>query len=295
MSKKLSIISLIVVTVIGSLFTALGSNMLFDDLFNKDVPFANHTLFVSLPAVTICVIFVMAVLYIMRVYRHPDCQKRISRLYLIIASVIGLIGIVGAILGGVKVYGTFVGRHPFPGYLIIFMILNILVLGAAICGLVFLKKMKDDTGKVKVGPKHVFKTIGWFLFISMMFNRFGMFLGMPAYIYLRNLYLTFPFYIYLLMPVFLGVLIAMKNFELLDRKKLFLMGLIALGVNVVLFAYIALMGINNTAFISSLSQCMPLERMASKPIEILIHFLTYTGVGVAVLVLNKKPKEKEAE
>ena len=295
MSKKLSIISLIVVTVIGSLFTALGSNMLFDDLFNKDVPFANHTLFVSLPAVTICVIFVMAVLYIMRVYRHPDCQKRISRLYLIIASVIGLIGIVGAILGGVKVYGTFVGKHPFPGYLIIFMILNILVLGAAICGLVFLKKMKDDTGKVKVGPKHVFKTIGWFLFISMMFNRFGMFLGMPAYIYLRNLYLTFPFYIYLLMPVFLGVLIAMKNFELLDRKKLFLMGLIALGVNVVLFAYIALMGINNTAFVSSLSQCMPLERMASKPIEILIHFLTYTGVGVAVLVLNKKPKEKEAE
>ena len=97
------------------------------------------------------------------------------------------------------------------------------------------------------------------------------------------------------MPVFLGALIAMKNFELLDRKKLFLMGLIALGVNVVLFAYIALMGINNTAFVSSLSQCMPLERMASKPIEILIHFLTYTGVGVAVLVLNKKPKEKEAE
>ena len=182
MSKKLSIISLIVVTVIGSLFTALGSNMLFDDLFNKDVPFANHTLFVSLPAVTICVIFVMAVLYIMRVYRHPDCQKRISRLYLIIASVMGLIGVVGAILGGVKVYGTFVGKHPFPGYLIIFMILNILVLGAAICGLVFLKKMKDDTGKVKVGPKHVFKTIGWFLFISMMFNRFGMFLGIVFYV-----------------------------------------------------------------------------------------------------------------
>ena len=94
------------------------------------------------------------------------------------------------------------------------------------------------------------------------------------------------------MPVFLGALIAMKNFDLLDRKKLFLMGLIALGANVVLFAYIALMGINNTAFVSSLSQCMPLERMASKPIEILIHFLTYTGVGVAVLVLNKKPKEE---
>lgn len=295
MSKKFSIISLIITTIVGSLFTALGSNMLFDDLFNKDVPFANHTLFVSLPAVSVCVIFVMLVLYIIRVYKHPDCQKRISRLYLIIAIVMGVIGVVGAVLGGVKVYGTFTGRHPFPGYLIIFMILNILIIGGAICGLVFLKKMKDDTGKVKITVKHVFKTIGWFLFISMMFNRLGMLLGAPTYIYLRNLYKTFPFYLYLLMPVFLGVLVLMSPFEILDRKKRFILGLVALGLNVCFFGYIALMGINDTAFISSLSQAMPLERMASKPLEILIHFLTYTGVGVAVLVLNKKPKEKVGE
>ncbi|MBO4667723.1 MAG: hypothetical protein J5666_06355 [Bacilli bacterium] len=295
MSKKFSIISLIITTIVGSLFTALGSNMLFDDLFNKDVPFANHTLFVSLPAVSVCVILVMLVLYIIRVYKHPDCQKRISRLYLIIAIVMGVIGVVGAVLGGVKVYGTFTGKHPFPGYLIIFMILNILIIGCAVCGLVFLKKMKEDTGKVKINAKHVFKTIGWFLFISMMFNRLGMLLGASSYIYLRNLYKTFPFYLYLLMPVFLGVLVLMSPFEILDRKKRFILGLVALGLNVCFFGYIALMGINDTAFISSLSQAMPLERMASKPLEILIHFLTYTGVGVAVLVLNKKSKEKVGE
>ena len=296
MKKKYCLIALAVVVVLGSLFTALASNMLFDDLFNMAVPFANHTLFVSLPATTVAVFFALLVFYIFRMYRHPKCAKRITKTYLIIAAVLGCIGFIFSIVGGLKVYGTLFGRHPFPGYFIIFILLNLLISGGAAIGWVILpKKLKDDEDKVKVRPLYVLKTFGWFLFICMMFNRFGMFLGMPAYIYLRNLYLTFPFYIYLLMPVFLGVLIAMKNFELLDRKKLFLMGLIALGVNVVLFAYIALMGINNTAFVSSLSQCMPLERMASKPIEILIHFLTYTGVGVAVLVLNKKPKEKAGE
>ena len=293
MKKKYCLIALAVVVVLGSLFTALASNMLFDDLFNKDVPFANHTLFVSLPATMVAIFFVLLVFYIFRMYRNPKCAKRITKTYLVIAAVLGAIGFAFCFIGGLKVYGTLFGRHPFPGYFVIFMILNLLISGGAAVGFVLLpKKLPDDQDKVKVSFKHVMKTIGWFLFISMMFNRFGMFLGMPTYIYLRNLYLTFPFYIYLLIPAFLGALIAMKNFELLDRKKLFLMGLIALGANVVFFVYIALMGINNTAFVSSLSQCMPLERMASKPIEILIHFLTYTGVGVAVLVLNKKPKEE---
>ena len=85
----------------------------------------------------------------------------------------------------------------------------------------------------------------------------------------------------------------MGPLEILDRKKRFLLGLIALGANIVFFAYIALMGINDTAFISSLSQAMPLERMASKPLEILIHFLSYAGVSAAILVENKKPKEEK--
>ena len=46
-----------------------------------------------------------------------------------------LIGLVGAILSGTMVYGTFTGTHPFAGYLIIFMILNILFLLAGAAGL----------------------------------------------------------------------------------------------------------------------------------------------------------------
>ena len=292
MKRKYIIIALALITIVGSLFMALGSNMFFDDIFNIAVEISHSTLFVSLPAMSVAVFFVVAVLYILRAYKRPNCIKRMSRLYAIILIVISAIGLVGAIMAGVNVYGTFVGSHPFPGYLIIFMILNVVLLAGGVVGLIFSKKIKDDEDKVKINFLYVLKTIGWFLFICLVFNRFGMLLGAPTYIYLRNLYQTFPFYIYLLVPLFLGVLEAMYILKLLDRKKLFILGIVGIALNVVLFVYIAVMGVNDTAFISSLSQAMPLERMASKPLEILIHFLSYAGVGAAIMVQNREIKEE---
>ena len=293
MKKKYLIISLIALTVVGAIFTALSSNMLFDDLFNKSVKFADATLFVSIPAVMFTLLFVLGIFYVLRCYQHKDCVKRISKHYLILAAVFGAIGAFFSVFGNLKCYGTLFGRHPFPGYSIIFLVLNLAMLGGAIFGLLKVKGLKDDEGRVQIKVGYVFKTIGWFLFVCLMLNRLGMFLAAPIYIYWRNLYQTFPFYIYLLFPLFLGVLVAMHKLELWDRKKLFLMGLIAMGANLVFFAYIALMGINDTAFISSLSQAMPLERMASMPIEILIHVLSYAGVSAAILVENKKHKEAQ--
>ena len=290
MKKKYIILSLIIVTIVGSLFTALASNMLFDDLFNKAVDFSNMTLFASLPAVSVALLFVLAIFYILRCYKHPKSVKRISRLYLILVCVFAVIGLAGAIMSGVSVYHTFVGAHPFPGYIIIFMILNILMLGGAVFGLVMLKKVKEDEEKVQINFLYVLKTIGWFLFVCLMFNRFGMFLGSPYFIYWRNFYQTFLVYLYLLVPLFLGVLEACYILKILPDKKILLMAFVGIGVNVVIFAYTVIMGINDTAFVSSLSQLMPIERMASLPIEIIIHFLSYLGVAAALIVQTHKKK-----
>ena len=291
MKKRYIVLSLILLTIVGSLFTALSSNMFFDDIINIGVGLTNSTVFVTIPAITISAVFVILVLYILRTYQHPDCMKRITRLYLIITAVLGFLGALSSIMAGILVYGTFIGAHPFPGYLIIFLILNILLLCGSICGLYIIRKMKEDENRIKVNFKYVMKTIGWFLFISLMFNRFGMLLGSPIYIYLRNLNLTFPFYIYLLMPVYLGTLVALHKLEIGDRKKLFICGIVGLALNVCFFCYIVIVGMNDTGFISSLSQAMPLERAASKPVELPIHFLSYTGAGIAILLQNKKVKE----
>ena len=294
--KKLHVLlCLLGLTIVGSLFTALASNLLFVDLFNKGVAFSSSTIFVSLPAVSVATMFVLGVLYFIRTQKHPDCKKRISRLYLIIAIVFGVIGVVGAILSGTTIYGTLASKHPFPGYLILFMILNILIILAGAAGLFFvIKKMPNDEGKVKINFLYVLKTIGWVLFIGMVFNRFGMFLAMPVYVYSRNFYLTFPTYLYLLVPLFLGVVEVLYAFEVLERKKLFILGIVGLGLSVVGFVYTIVNGLLSTAFISSISQIYPIDRMASLPVEILIHFLSFAGVSAAIMVQNRKPKE-EAE
>ena len=292
MTRKRFYIYLAVLTVIGSLFMVLASNMFFDDVFNIQVKLTETTLLATGPSATFAIAWVLATLYLIRLYKHPNCFKRLSRTYLINGACLGLVGFVLAILAGVKVYHTFVGTHPFPGYLIIFMILNCLLTAGGIYGVILLRKREDDQDKIKIRVSYVFKSIGWFLFISLLFNRLGLFLGSPTYIYWRNFYQTFPVYLYLLFPLFLGVLKVLQITEVFDYKKNKLLALVAIGLNVAFFAYTALMGISDTAFVSSLSQLFPLERMAAKPVELPIHFLAYLGVGISLLVTNKKAKEE---
>jgi len=284
-------LALALITFVGAFFAMLASNMLGSDLGNKAVGFTNMTIFVSLPAVFVALTFVVTLLYIIRMHKHPDCLKRLTRLYSIYYTVFGGLGFVFSIVGGLVCYGTLVGPNPFPGYLIIFMILNLLVAGAGVYGLlVCTKKLPEDQGKIKVGVVYVLKTIGWFLFICLLLNRLGMFVSFPFYFYLRNFYKTFPFYLYLLLPVFLGVVEVLHIYKVGERKTINLLTYIGLGLNVVFFAYIVVMGATDTGFISSVSQAMPLERLASKPLEILIHFVAYNGVIAVLLIQNRKEK-----
>ena len=288
MRKQVIITMLTVATLLGSLFMMQASNMFFYDIMNMGAGLANSTIWVTLPAASIALFFVIAVLYLIRTYKRPDCRKRITRLYSIILVVLAGLGLLGDILSGVLIYHNFVGNHPFPGYLIIFLILNLILLSGGILGLVYAHKMEKDPGRTKITFRYVMKTIGWFLFICLVFNRFGTFLGSPAFIYWRNFYKTFHFYIYLLLPLCLGVYHVLFTLGILRRQFVFKISIILLAVNVAFFAYIAIMGINDTMFVSSLSQAMPLERAASKPVELPIHFLANAGVAVALLIRAKK-------
>ncbi len=293
MNKKFAVISLICLTIVGALFTMLGSNMFFSDIGNIAVGLSRSTILITIPAAVMAVMFAIGIFYVIRTYRHPDCVKRITRLYLILAIALNVIALAANIAGAIMVYGTLVSLNPFPGYTIIFMVLELAIIGCSVFGLLKNKERPEDEGKVKITFVYVLKTIGWFMFIMLMLNRLGTLLGAPFYVYLRNLYKTFPFYIYLLVPVYLGALVVLTAFEMVDKKKLALLTYIGIGVNVVLFVYIALMGINDTGFISSLSEAMPLERLASKPLEMLIHFLAYLGVSAGLLVLNLKKEKAE--
>ena len=295
MSRKVTLISLIVLTVFASLLAAQSSNMFFSDVLNAKALFSSYpTIISTMPALMLSVITVIVFLGLIRSYIRPNSKKKLLKNYTIISLVVSGIGFVTSILTGVVVYKSFVKPYPFPGYTIIFMVIHLLIIASCVYALVScFKKMPEDTEEFKVDFKHVLKTIGWFLFISMTFNRFGMFLAMPAYVYLRNLYYTFFFYLYLLMPVAIGtykVLLLLGYIEKLKTKKIF--SIVLLACNICLFIPIIIVGAVHSDAVSAVSAAMPLERLSSMPIEILIHFFTYLGVILPLFIQVVKQKEE---
>ena len=288
MSRKTTIILLSVLTVIGSVFAMFTNNLFFSDIMNMP----NLRYFpVTLAASSITGIFVVAVFFLIRFYLHPKTLKRLSRLYLIICGALALMGLIGSILTGAVVYKNFLAPYPFKGFTLTFLALNLMILAGCVVGIIFNRKLPEDEERQKIDAKYVFKTIGWFLFISLVFNRLGNLLTVPAYAYWRLLFLTFPFYLYLFVPIYIAVLVVLVKLDVLNKKQRMITSIVALAVNVVLFVVVVIINVNNTMAVSAVSQTMPLERLLSKPIELPIHFVAYTAVGLILLlptVLKKK-------
>ena len=74
-----------------------------------------------------------------------------------------------------------------------------------------------------------------------------------------------------------------------------ILSIAGVACTVVLFVAIAIPGILNTAYVSSVSTAMPLERLASKPLEILIHLVSNLAVGIILLVQALKANKQKAE
>ena len=287
MSKKFVMISLALIAIFGSLLTFYASNLFFSDVANFGS--GSPTLFVTFPALLLGAMFVTAALFIVRFYQRPNSRKVLSRNYLFIAIALACFGVIFAVLGGVINYrGNFLS-YPFPGYLIIMIVLNVLIIaGAAITLFKVVLKMPDDTEKYKVKPLHVLHTFGLFLLISLAFNRFGAFLLMPVYVQWSSLYMTFVYYLFLLIPM---ALLVIKVLGILDYKPLFIPTVVVAALAVILFAVTAIIGVNDSAFISAVSAAAPLERLGSMPMEILIHFVTYLGVSIYYIIKELKAKK----
>ena len=289
MSKKFLVISLAIIAVIGSIWTFYASNMFFSDVSNFGAGFMNTTLFVSLTGMLCGAMLVAAPLFIVRFYQRPNSRKILCRNYLFIALALAAFGLIFAVLGGVINYrGNFV-KYPFPGYLIIMIVLHLAVLvGSAVVLFMKVLKMPEDTEKYKVTVKHVFHTLGLYLLIALAFNRFGAFLLMPVYCQFSTLYKTFVYYLFLLVPM---VILAIKLMRILEiGKNRFLMSLITLIVTTGLMVAILLLGKSDSSFISAVSAAAPLERLGSMPMELFIHFFSYFGVLLYYVIIEKLKK-----
>ena len=289
MNKRNIIITLIIAAILGSVVTFYASNMFFSDVSNFGAGFMNTTLFATLPAMLFGAMILMIPLYVLRLYQRPNTKKRLTRTYLFIVMGLALFGIVFAVLSGVLNYHSFVKPYPFPGYLIIALAFHALILvGACLAYFMIVNKMEEDTEQFKVTFKHVLHTIGLYLLIALAFNRFGAFLFMPVYVQWSTLYKTFVYFLFLLLPMALLVIKALRvlGFE----KSLFIPSIVVGALTVVLFAVTAILGANDSAFISAVSAAAPLERLGSMPMEILIHLCVILGVDIYYIISEKRRK-----
>ena len=234
-------------------------------------------------------IFIATPLYIIRLYKRKKKKKALSKLYLIIACALSCLGLIFSVLAGLINYrGNFVS-YPFPGYLIIMMVLFIAIIGcSAFAFFKYVKAMPEDEEKFKGGFLHILHTIGLYLLIALAFNRFGAFLLMPVYAQFSTLYKTFVYYLFLLIPM---ALLVIKTLKILEIGKGYFIPLLVVGIlNIGLFASIVVLGMNDSTFISAVSAAAPLERLGSMPMEIMIHFVVYLGVSIYYIIKEKISK-----
>ena len=290
MSKKFFAISLAVIAVFGSLLTFYASNLFFGDVSNFGS--GSPTLFVTFPGMLLGALLIAATFYIVRLYKRPNTKKILSRNYLFIAMALSCFGLLFAVLGGIINYrGNFVS-YPFPGYLIIMIILHLAILvGSAVVLFKVVLPLPDDTEKFKVNFLYCLHTFGLYLLVALAFNRFGAFLLMPVYVQWSSFYMTFVYYLFLLIPM---ALLVLKLLGILEVKKLFIPIVVVAALNVVLFGITAAIGMNDSAFVSAVSAAAPLERLGSMPMELLIHFAAYLGVSIYYVIKEIKNKKAQA-
>lgn len=294
MSKKITIISLIVLAIVGSLFAAQGVNMLASDIANIAADGRFNTPMSTVTVLAFAAAIEAGCFYLVRMQLRPQYKKRMTILYSIFFSALGFIGLVAVIVNSAADYHSFVSPYPFPGFSIIFTILHVCLLACGLVGIFYCgKKMEADSERMKINFLYVLKTIGFFLFVGLAFNRLGMLFGAPIYIYWRNFYMTWPFYLFLTVPMFIIVVKVLMYFDIIKTwKDKFIFTTVGMGLAVLLVGTYAIIGMKNAAMVSAISPALPLERLASMPVETIIHFAACLGMTIPTFVILLKHKEQ---
>lgn len=287
MNKKKGILLLAILSVVTSIVTFYTFNFLLSDLGNMF--YGAHDLYIiaSFPGFFIALDLILFSLYVARYCYRPQFKKRMTKTYSIILAVNSVLGIAASILTGTIIYGSFTAIYPFPGYTIICLILHILLLAFAIIArVVIAKRLEEDPEKRKTKFGYIIYTGVLWLTMLLSFDRLGALLLAPVYVHYRTLYLTWPFYASLLVPfalLFHMVILIFKMEEKHPKLPIIYISLVQLA-NIVFCGLVFLLGSKHTEFISAVSPALGLERLATKPIDMILQFGLVLILGLYILI-----------
>ena len=287
MNKKTASIILIVLVVLGSIFTFYTANLLFSDLANIFPGYKDNNFITSLPMCMTMNQFILAILYVARYIRRPQYVKSMTKKYLIIFMAFSVLGIITSIMSGVMIYHSFFKPYPIPAYCFTMILVNVIFIAAAVYFYILtVKRMPEDKEKRPFSVKHIFKTIGYSLGIFFVLERFGAALYFPFYIQWRTIYMSWPFFFTLLAPMSMCVqsfLYVIPKYKENVRIGL-IFAIINLSVAFVAHLVVCIIGYNEPKLLSAISPAMAIDRLDCSTKSLILVIVVTAIIGVLGLV-----------
>lgn len=296
MKKKINIFWLVVLMAAGSFVTFYTTNLIMSDVSNMFYGVHNADCISSFPGFLFALEMVIATILLIRITRRPEHKKKIMQLYAALFTALSAIGIACAIYAGTVVYDSFLAPYPFAGYTVISLIAHALIVVFGIVWLVRIKKnVTDDKEKKKITFGYIVLSLAVFLGIFYTYNRLGALMWGVTYIQGSTLWLTFPFYLSLLLPVAMMIFILLYVYGRFDAHPAaaVVYNAVLLAADIALGAAVFGTGATNTLFISAISPALALERLWTKPIDNIVHFIALLAVGIYFLVLSVRAYNKK--
>lgn len=286
MNKIKPYLSYILVSIVGSVLTFYLGSFIFADIGNNAYGWNGWNVLVTIPAVMLCFQFIALSMFIVRFYRGLEYKNRTILLYLRIIIVFSIIGIIGVFLSAMYSYGTLFTKYPFPYFLILFLVLNIVIIIGSI--LIYRNTTKKVYGwerkKITVGYVLYSIFIAGFTFFS--YYKFGALLLSPLYIQTSTLYMTWPVYVWLAIPMLILNCIVMTKLRVLaDYIDTIIYLLLLLFLNICLSVTYFVTSYYNSLFVSAISPAFGLDRLATNPYVAMFHAVITTIVIVVYLII----------
>lgn len=279
MKKKTAIILEICTILFGAFVTFYAANMLFSDLSNMFYGVHDAYIVSSIPMFMIALDITVFVVFVMRYSRYPQYRKSMGNLYSIYLIVNSAVGIVFTVLTCI-IYKAVIVNYPFWGFSLVMFVVNAGLLGVGIwLNIANRKLVLENQEKKVIKPHYVIYSavLGGMIFFAL--NKFGAFIWSPLYVHWRTLYLTFPFYLSMLSPVALltHVLVYFFDGYLGKEKTGIIVSSVIGGVSLALSVSVLVIGATHTQFISAVSPALPLERLATMPINSIAQLVLMVG------------------
>lgn len=298
LSKRTTIIILIVSAIVGSFICFYATNLILSDVSNMYYMGPNQDIITSLPVFLIAVQFVAITLGVNRLYTRPQYSKKVFNRMMDTITLTSLLGCAADVVSGPLMLGSMTAPYPFRGAIVICLVYHIAMFLVSTFLSTWAQELPDDLEKKKYSAQYIVYTVFLCILVFFAYNRFGALLWAPVYVHKASLYLTWPFYLSLILPMALLMYIPITGFDLDRKNRWFTVYYIAaiLVLNIVLAALVFTTGMKNPLFISAVSPALAIERLLTKPIDVIVQFVLLLALGLYALrysIWRAKGKQKK--